>query len=347
MPTRRRSPSNNLRRPTVHCAPGSCPGVALANRSAVFVPASSFGMRCADCGLDLARGATLDPEAVAKCMSDDVAAHQPSNGRKPSTTVPRRAAAPPSGGRDLALAVADGGTAAARRSPPSGQDSGTTVAWRVARNDQESRLRRNWARQLLAMALEDHAARRGVIGAACARASATRALERGVLRELGEEVACLGLDFVTASIDALARQNGGHVLTPAEQELCQRVHRVAGAGGIDPTRVPALAPAVTALGRAPPAALLEATPGPAAAAPDQSLEGAPGPTPDLESWPSPASDDAQEVGVAPGPGGAAATQPSAAATSSRGREPRKKKRRSGTNSRYAARAKKRAASGRA
>ena len=336
-----RTPSNNLRRPTVALRPG------LLSRCGVCQSVSCIcsGLQC---GMASQGGSawpvprTVEPfdlkaaEAVATAMRQEVDGCRSRNGHTPSTcAVPRRAAPPPPGWLQRAPPPMN----------PSKPSCKVAEIWARARRNLESKFTVAWAKQLAAMALCDTAGRPDVKKAVLLKAHAERMIRQAnkaiatvVRRENDDAVTCDGLQFATSAVEALVRVEDGLEVSPVAQQLCERVRAVAGQGGLDATRDPAEAPAVEALALEPPSERSEATPAPAATDLEHSDEGEPGPTPELGS----ASPDGVEelVGLlAPGPGGAA-TQPSSAATGRR--KPRKRKR-SGRNSRSVQREKRRAA----
>jgi hypothetical protein len=276
--------------------------------------------------------------AVVTAMRQEVAGHRSRDGHTSSTSKAcdgplRRAAGPPPGWNGSGQPVEE----ASAWSPPPAVKSALVQAWTLAQKKQASRLQGNSAIQLLMNDIDEHAAEPGVIGAACARAAATRVLDKKASRDLGEALASLGPGFVEYAVDAMARRNGGETLSKADEALCNYVQRLARYGAIDPTRAVDITPAVRSL--APPAAStpLDVAPASKAAVPATPLPKA---GPGLASA-SPASDDAEEaVGLVP-PDGAATTQPSAARTSGGRKRPNRK--RTGLNSRYAQRKKRRAA----
>ena len=284
----------------------------------------------------------FDLAALLADAGSAVAVGQPRGGRAPSTSKacdgpPGRAAGPPPGWNGSGQPIEE----PSPWSPPPDVKLALVQALLRAQKNQASRLQENSALQLLMMSIDDHAAKPGVIGAACARATATRVLDKQASRDLGEALAILGPEFVMKAVDALARRNGEQPLSEADGALCNYVQRHARYGAIDPTRAVDDTPAVQSL--APPAAStqLDVAPASKAAVPTTPL---PKPRPGLASA-SPASDDAEEaVGLAP-PDGAATTQPSAASTS--GRRKRPNRRRTGLNPRYAQRKKRREAKAKA
>ena len=279
---------------------------------------------------------------TAEAMAQEAARHCSRDVQTPSRSITcagplRRAAGPPPGWNGSGQPV----EAPSPWSPPPAVKSALVQAFLRAQKKQASRLQENSALQLVMKDIEDHAAEPGVIGAACARAAATRVLDKKASRDLGEARASLGAEFVESDVDAMARRNGEQPLSEADKALCNYVQRLARHGAIDPTRAVHDTPAVQSLAPWAASTRLDVAPASKAAVPATPL---PKPRPGLASA-SPASDDAEEaVGLVP-PDGAATTQPSAARTS--GGRKRPNRRRTGLNPRYAQRKKRREAKAKA
>ena len=254
---------------------------------------------------------------TAEAMAQEAARHCSRDVQTPSTNKAcdgplRRAAGPPPGWNGSGQPIKE----PSAWSPPPAVKSALVQALLRAQKNQASRLQENSALQLLMMSIDDHAAKPGVIGAACARATATRVLDKQASRDLGEALAILGPEFVMKAVDALARRNGEQPLSEADGALCNYVQRHARYGAIDPTRAVDDTPAVQSLAPAAASKRLDVAPASKAAVPVTPLSK---PRPGLASA-SPASDDAEEaVGLVP-PDGAATTQPAGRRRRSRKRQ---------------------------